>query len=94
MESYGKLPHISKNPRLVFLEDKDYTFQKIALLTWLTSVVYYKRRFYKQDKLMFNWALFSVGSLFASFGYASYFFESAYAGAARKNNEKELHHLR
>ena len=50
---------------------------------WVTSIVYYKRRYFKQDKLMFNWALFGAASLVASFGYAGFFFESAYAAAVR-----------
>eukprot|EP00347_Sterkiella_histriomuscorum_P008753 403343885 len=86
------LPRISTNPRYVYLNDADYTYKKIALLLWVTSIVYYKRRYFKQDRLMFNWALFGVGSLFASFGYASFFCESAYAAAAKVNNERELEH--
>ena len=70
-----------------------YIYKKLGLLLWLTSVLHYRRAYYKVDKLMFNWVLFSAGSLVASMGIASFFFESAYSSAAKMNNRKEIEHL-
>jgi hypothetical protein len=87
--SSSYLPRLSQNPRLVYLEDRDYTYKKLGLLLWLTSVVYYKRRYYKVDKLMFNWTLFTAASFFASMGYAKFLAEPTLTSAAKINNMRE-----
>ena len=80
------VPSLYHQRRIAKLEESSFTGEKAGLLLFALSVYWYKKRFFVKDKNLFNWLMFSGGSLFASTGISGFLFESTYAAAARINN--------
>jgi len=87
-----ELPRQQIYHRMVKVNPNDYTALKVGLVMWIVSAYWFKKQRFAVDKNMFNWALFSFGSLFSSVAYAKFFFESPLAAAAKINNSNEIAH--
>ena len=72
--------------RMVKINPNDYLALKAGLALWIVSTYWFKKQRFAVDKNMFNWALFSFGSLFSSTAYAKFFLESPLTAAAKLNN--------
>lgn len=86
------LPRRGPSARYARLQSSASFADTFSLVFWVTSTYWYKRQFFVHNRNMFSWALFSAGSLFASFAYGKFLFETSRDGAARINNEREDAH--
>ncbi len=69
-----------------------YTATTLGLVLWVASTYWFKKSYFAKDKNLFNWGLFTVGSLFSSVAIARFLVESPVAAAARRNNFNEYKH--
>ena len=88
------LPQRTPHRRFAPSDKSEATALKLGLVLWVTSTYWFKKTHYARDRNMFNWFLFSLGSLFSSVASARFLVESPYAAAASRNNFTEMKQLR
>ena len=79
----------SKNPRLVTNIKQDEKIPYYAGLFFLASMQLYRRKVYRLNGNIINFAFFTGASVWCSYAYANYFFSSPIIEAGIMNNERE-----
>ena len=82
----------SSNPRLVTNVERPASLYYLTGAIFVGSLYLYNRRTFRIDQNAINFLLFSVGSGFASYQWASTFLSSPINEAGLINNERELQH--